>query len=96
MGQAEQEGRRVRVGEVDEVRSRRWVFEVERQEVRRGEGPSGVGVGEDHVATRGKLPDRMQGLWDALPVVIVDVKRLDNAVHGDGRRLVEALYEAVG
>ena len=49
------------------------MLEVEGQEVRRGEGPSGVGVGEDDVAVRGELLVSMEGVGDALPVVIVDM-----------------------
>lgn len=67
------------------------MLEVEGQEVGRGEGPPSIGVREDDVAARGKLLDSMQSSRGVLPVVIVNMYRLNNAVHGDGRRLVQAL-----
>ena len=51
MVEAKDERRRVRVGEVDQVRSRRRVLEVEREEMLRAERPLRVRVGEDGMAT---------------------------------------------
>lgn len=45
MRQAEDQRWRARVGEVDEVRARCGLLEIEGQEVGGGERPPGVGVG---------------------------------------------------
>jgi hypothetical protein len=50
MRKAEDERRRVDVGEVDQVRTRRRVIKVEREQVCRGERAPTVGVGEDGAA----------------------------------------------
>ncbi|GAO18087.1 hypothetical protein UVI_02059790 [Ustilaginoidea virens] len=49
VGQAEDEGRRAGVGEMDQMRSGSRVLEVEGQEVRRGERPARVGMRQDGV-----------------------------------------------
>lgn len=50
MVETEDKSGRDRIREIYQVRPRCWVFQVERQEVLRGERPLGVGVGEDGVA----------------------------------------------
>lgn len=50
MGEGEDQGRRVGLGEVDQVRSWGGMGEVEGEEVGGGEGTGGVGVGEDWAA----------------------------------------------
>lgn len=52
MGQAEDQRRRVRVGEIDQVRARRGMIKIEREQVCRGERSRTVGVGEDGAALK--------------------------------------------
>lgn len=91
MAQAEDEGRRRGIRQVDQVRPRRRVLEVEGEELGRRQRAAGVGVGEDWAAVSGV--DEESALSSLLAVkgpehvlaLIVDVQRLNDAVHARGR-----------